>query len=1318
MGPRLRETPGMACSACYYLVISSTHLSNGHFRRVKGVFRGPLCPTASSDSPECTEGALGCSVEDLKSLFYCELCDKQYLRHQEFDNHINSYDHAHKQRLKELQHREFVRNVASKSWKDQRKQEKALRRLHQLAQLQQESQRVPRMSQQQDRDVDQRRRCSEDNPKTRNRSQHQPRTLSREPDISHLPQPTTPEDSPLTTETSHADSAADRPQSCHSLCPQLPLLSQGRAGGRLGVSFCFSRRGPRLEPSASIFSDLEEEEREKRERMRERVRTMMRDIDREIGGKSSSDCLLLKGMLPVSGGGEEPTGKINIIPEYFPISTSVPDHQSQNLQPSQMQETLDNTPEDRGTDGQRKCFPVLGRDGSARLSWPVSLLKFTTSEPRISFSCNPLHVDIRSPERLTEDLRDSRPNPPSSLSGAPAVLPPDARSSSQRQARRELRTRRRRRHDEILKQEQHISKETEAHLLLRNKSPPSSETRPQQGGCTLTEANGERAAPHSSQSALSGGSDTNSHNPLGGRLEGAGGTGKRAITTLSCGSEPGTQGTCISPSRCECGGEMMCARAPPHVGVPKVARKNRSTNSKKQVKKKRARKERASNKRQSAKCKVRSVVSTVCRGDAKGKWGEERRRAATWVPGAGRDCLLGRCEAEPVSVSVRRRRPHRRRTTEFQSQPERSGIASRPSRHTADRATGGGRQRDGDAETFPWRSHVSARSFSPGCNSKLWWERGHHSNPRSFIDCCYPDNSCGSGPAKKRKFLHGDRKFIHGEENGEVWERSGRRRAGRGRDRSLALDPAQWEWLRDGGDEESRSRTGRGGRAAEWDHVGRFSLSPGSWGKRLGRLSVDEVDWDRSSVDRWTWGSSDSWEDRGTHRSGADIRDSPGSAWRCASSRCSSSRHVSSPEWWTSRHQSMMGAHDSGCFSPRSCSPCSTSMSELSCEWSSGVSVDRLVVSSCRAPSTASQDSAETGKPGSAVPTASARSHHLLSPSSPRRSELKVSRLNISHCDRNTSPLKESSSQLERVHEPSVCVPTNRSDSSPPQKPARMLLLPLIGKCPAIQRKARRDQGLQEKRGGEAKSPGDNPGTTADSQKCLRNVAESNPSRSPNLCRTQIGTDDKRAGGGTAAPISFSAEEMDKYRVLQEQAREHMQKVLESANTHTSYTHNPHTHPSEEPYTPHTPLMHPDLMQRHVQHTFHVSVPLQHASPQDSFTVPMGVPSLPPLPPSPPLSNLHPIILQQAAFSITPPSSSSPTPALHPQSPPHPPSLPHPLHLTPLSISSLFPSILLSHHSIPLLPQSLHPSLLTLQPVASQPFMERPWPVSFQQKAV
>ncbi|RMC04964.1 hypothetical protein DUI87_18144 [Hirundo rustica rustica] len=43
------------------------------------------------------EKAAAKALEDVKSNFYCELCDKQYHKHQEFDNHINSYDHAHKQ---------------------------------------------------------------------------------------------------------------------------------------------------------------------------------------------------------------------------------------------------------------------------------------------------------------------------------------------------------------------------------------------------------------------------------------------------------------------------------------------------------------------------------------------------------------------------------------------------------------------------------------------------------------------------------------------------------------------------------------------------------------------------------------------------------------------------------------------------------------------------------------------------------------------------------------------------------------------------------------------------------------------------------------------------------------------------------------------------------------------------------------------------------------------------------------------------------------------------------------------------------------------
>lgn len=35
--------------------------------------------------------------EEGDSRFYCELCDKKYVGHQQYENHINSYDHHHKQ---------------------------------------------------------------------------------------------------------------------------------------------------------------------------------------------------------------------------------------------------------------------------------------------------------------------------------------------------------------------------------------------------------------------------------------------------------------------------------------------------------------------------------------------------------------------------------------------------------------------------------------------------------------------------------------------------------------------------------------------------------------------------------------------------------------------------------------------------------------------------------------------------------------------------------------------------------------------------------------------------------------------------------------------------------------------------------------------------------------------------------------------------------------------------------------------------------------------------------------------------------------------
>ncbi|KAK5862366.1 hypothetical protein PBY51_017771 [Eleginops maclovinus] len=908
-----------------------------------------------------------------------------------------------------------------------------------------------------------------------------------------------------------------------------------------------------------------------------------------------------------------------------------------------------------------------------------------------------------------------------------------------------------------------------------------------------------KAASHPFDPSHGDSSYTNSQNPLGGRLGGVRGIRERAIIALSCKLEsvtqPSTLRMCIRPSRCECGSETMCkcASAPqPHGGVSEVSSKKRKASTKKHKlgKRKRGKKEKASNKRQSSRCKVRSVVSTVSTGrersvEAGGSWGKKRRLRETGearmrrVQRAGSSCLLGSCEAEPVSVSVRQRTPHRSHSTESQSQAdreqaERCSAFSQLGRHSASRHNKGEEKRDGGDLTFPRRSHFSLHSFSPGCNSKLFWKRGHHSNPRSFIDCCYPDNSCGCSPARKRKLLHRDRKFIH----------SGERRIGgstRFRDMDLISDTEQWEWMREsyGADSvEGRSRNEWRNRAVEWDGVARFSPSPSSWGRRGRRLSTEDVDWDMCSVDRWTWGSSDSWEDRGTHRSrsgsrtGADSRDSPGCVWKSAGTRRSSPRHISSPEWWTCRQtnspQSVINTRASRCLSPRSCSPCSsTSMSELSWEWSrsstcSGATVDGLKVSSSTTSSGTTRLSSEVPrKAENPTLTSSSLTSCSLSHSSPTRSSFAptVMSTNTHHCVTSASQLNEPSSESELHHEPLAVVNTSRSTppglstKSLPQKAARVLLLPLIGKLPAIQRKARRKKGLPDKslekdgkEKDEAKGSGLNPGTIAHSQKCPLDMVESNPSSTPNLCLSQIRTDNKQTGGETAPPISFTAEEMDKYRLLQEQAREHMQKILEQMNegadthTKTNYTQTTQTEnrgTSEGQYTPahlhnpslpHTQSLHTDTLQTQAQHTLQVSLPPPHVTPQENFSQPMAlrVPNLPPL------SSLHHIILQHAALSMPPSSSSSSSrsPAIHPHAAQLPlplqplhPSHPHHLHLSPFSTSSLFPSILLSHHPIAFLPQSptFHANTLSqvaLQPLNPQSFMDRAWPVRFQQKAL
>ncbi|CEG72018.1 hypothetical protein RMATCC62417_07647 [Rhizopus microsporus] len=47
-------------------------------------------------------------LEQVKRMFYCELCDKQYNKISEYEQHLQSYDHHHKKRFKEM--KESTRN--------------------------------------------------------------------------------------------------------------------------------------------------------------------------------------------------------------------------------------------------------------------------------------------------------------------------------------------------------------------------------------------------------------------------------------------------------------------------------------------------------------------------------------------------------------------------------------------------------------------------------------------------------------------------------------------------------------------------------------------------------------------------------------------------------------------------------------------------------------------------------------------------------------------------------------------------------------------------------------------------------------------------------------------------------------------------------------------------------------------------------------------------------------------------------------------------------------------------------------------------------
>ncbi|KAK8157147.1 hypothetical protein IWX90DRAFT_441789 [Phyllosticta citrichinensis] len=61
------------------------------------------------------------SAREAAKNFFCELCNKGYKRHNEFEAHISSYDHQHKKRLKDMKEMSKNPQAAEKARRAERK---------------------------------------------------------------------------------------------------------------------------------------------------------------------------------------------------------------------------------------------------------------------------------------------------------------------------------------------------------------------------------------------------------------------------------------------------------------------------------------------------------------------------------------------------------------------------------------------------------------------------------------------------------------------------------------------------------------------------------------------------------------------------------------------------------------------------------------------------------------------------------------------------------------------------------------------------------------------------------------------------------------------------------------------------------------------------------------------------------------------------------------------------------------------------------------------------------------------------------------------
>ncbi|XP_021281544.1 G patch domain-containing protein 8 [Herrania umbratica] len=72
-------------------------------------------------------------VKEIRKVFYCELCNKQYKLAMEFEVHLSSYDHNHRKRFKEMREMHGSSSRDDRQKREQQRQEKEMAKFAQMA---------------------------------------------------------------------------------------------------------------------------------------------------------------------------------------------------------------------------------------------------------------------------------------------------------------------------------------------------------------------------------------------------------------------------------------------------------------------------------------------------------------------------------------------------------------------------------------------------------------------------------------------------------------------------------------------------------------------------------------------------------------------------------------------------------------------------------------------------------------------------------------------------------------------------------------------------------------------------------------------------------------------------------------------------------------------------------------------------------------------------------------------------------------------------------------------------------------------------------